>query len=166
VENEISGSWPPPCYRHRSPTRDWSRELTLWLMLEDDLDRIDQFNSVLAGHPRPISLAISRTAPSFIDRYKTLDVIPDLICLDHDLMPDSENDPDPGDGRDVSRFLNTCFAASPVLIHSTNSAAADSMMFSMREHGWFVDRISPIGEDWIESYWFPSALDMVAKFRA
>ena len=140
--------------------------LTLWLMLEDDLDRIDRFNTIVARHHRPISLAIERTAPSSIDRYKELDVIPDLICLDHDLMPDCDSDPDPGDGRDVSRFLITRFASSPVLIHSTNSAAADSMIFSMREHGWFVDRISPIGEDWIESYWFPSALDMVARFRA
>lgn len=140
--------------------------LALWLMLEDDLDRIDRFNSIVARHHRPISLSIERTAPSFINRYQELAVIPDLICLDHDLMPDCEGDPDPGDGRDVSRFLTTRLASSPVLIHSTNSAAADSMMFSMREHGWTVDRISPIGEDWIESYWFPSALDIVARFRA
>jgi len=134
-------------------------------MLEDDLDRIERFRSIVARHRKPIFLDISRTAPEFIARYMGISVTPDLICLDHDLMPNSCDDPDPGDGRDVSNFLNHCFPASPVLIHSTNSPAADSMMFSMREHGWFVDRISPIGEDWIESYWFPSALEMVGKFR-
>jgi hypothetical protein len=135
-------------------------------MLEDDVARIERFKSIVAQHHQQITLAIERTAPAFIHRYKELDVIPDLICLDHDLMPDSPDDPDPGDGRDVSGFLNTCLPASPVLIHSSNSIAADSMMFSMRDHEWCVDRISPIGEDWIESYWFPSALDLVARFRA
>lgn len=134
-------------------------------MLEDDADRILRFNDVVAAHRHQIRLAIASTAPAFIHLYKSLDYIPDLICLDHDLIPASDNDPDPGDGRDVSNFLNTCFPSAPVLIHSTNSAAADSMMFSMREHGWFVDRISPIGEDWIESYWFPNALESVAEFR-
>lgn len=135
-------------------------------MLEDDLDRIERFNRIVARHHHHISLDIERTAPAFIRRFKHIDVIPDLICLDHDLMPDSPSDPDPGDGRDVSHFMNKSFPTSPVLIHSSNSIAADSMMFSMRDHGWFVDRISPIGEDWIESYWFPSALALVAKFRA
>jgi hypothetical protein len=139
--------------------------MSLWLMLEDDLDRIERFNRIVAQHHRHISLDIERTAPAFIRRFKDIGVIPDLICLDHDLMPDSPDDPDPGDGRDVSNFLNKSSPTSPVLIHSSNSNAADSMMFSMRDHGWFVDRISPIGDDWIESDWFPSAIDMVAKFR-
>ena len=135
-------------------------------MLEDDADRIERFQKIVARHCFEIRLTNTRTAPSFIKQYKSLTTIPDLICLDHDLMPESDDDPDPGDGRDVSNFLNTCFPSSPVLIHSTNAPAADSMMFSMREHGWFVNRISPIGEDWIESYWFPNALESVAKFRA
>jgi len=31
------------------------------------------------------------------------------------------------------------------------------MMFSMRDAGWTVDRIAPIGDDWIEAYWYPVA---------
>jgi hypothetical protein len=46
---------------------------------------------------------------------------------------------------------------APVLIHSTNAEAADSMLFVLTESGWYVDRIAPIGEDWIESYWYPTA---------
>ncbi len=104
-------------------------------MLEDDADRIARFQKTVARHRIEIRLTIFRTAPSFIEQYKSITIIPDLICLDHDLMPESEEDPDPGDGRDVSSFLNTAFPSSPVLIHSTNAPAADSMMFSMREHG-------------------------------
>jgi hypothetical protein len=37
------------------------------------------------------------------------------------------------------------------------------MMFSMRDAGWTVDRIAPIGDDWIESYWYPVALQMIER---
>jgi hypothetical protein len=134
-------------------------------MLEDDLDRIGRFTSVVVAHRPSISLVISRTAPSFISRHTELNVIPELICLDHDLMPDSTDDPDPGDGRDVASYLWTHFPTSPVLIHSTNSVAADSMKFSLIDHGWFAERILPIGDDWIEAFWFPTALEMAAKLH-
>jgi hypothetical protein len=37
------------------------------------------------------------------------------------------------------------------------------MMFAMRDAGWTVDRIAPIGDDWIESYWYPVALEMIER---
>jgi hypothetical protein len=132
-------------------------------MLEDDLDRITRFRVVVAEHYPAATLTIYRTAPDFIEGYRRLNRVPDLICLDHDLFTDSPDDPDPGDGRDVSAFLVTCQPTAPVLIHSTNAVAADSMLYSMRDHGWNVDRIAPLGEDWIESYWFPTAHEMVAS---
>ncbi|MCC9603747.1 hypothetical protein LOC67_24620 [Stieleria sp. JC731] len=133
------------------------------LMLEDDHDRIRRFRAVVARqHPNAV-LKIARTAPDFETEYWSLNDTPDLICLDHDLFTDSPDDPDPGDGRDVSAFLITRLAKCPALIHSTNANAADSMMFSMRDAGWTVDRIAPIGDDWIESYWCPVALKMVER---
>jgi hypothetical protein len=54
-------------------------------------------------------------------------------------------------------------ATCPALIHSTNAHAADSMLFSMRDAGWTVDRIAPIGDDWIESYWYPIAMEMISR---
>ncbi|QDT01766.1 hypothetical protein K227x_01340 [Rubripirellula lacrimiformis] len=131
-------------------------------MLEDDLDRISRFRAILALHHPAATLDVHRTAPDFIDAYSRLNRVPDLICLDHDLFTDSPDDPDPGDGRDVAAFLVTREPTTSTLIHSTNAAAADSMLYSMREHGWNVDRIAPLGEDWIESYWFPTAQEMVA----
>jgi hypothetical protein len=105
------------------------------VMLEDDLDRIRRFTAIVATHHPAAQLDVYRTAPAFIAAYSALTSTPCLVCLDHDLFVDSPNDPDPGDGRDVSTFLTTKPAICPVLIHSTNASAADSMMFSMREAG-------------------------------
>ncbi|PHQ32315.1 cyclic-phosphate processing receiver domain-containing protein [Rhodopirellula bahusiensis] len=135
-------------------------------MLEDDLDRILRFRAVLALHHPAATLDVHRTAPDFIAAYSCLDRAPDLICLDHDLFTDSPDDPDPGDGRDVSAYLVTREPTAPALIHSTNAVAADSMLYSMRDHGWNVDRIAPLGEDWIESHWFPTARKMLADHDA
>ncbi|WP_145391377.1 cyclic-phosphate processing receiver domain-containing protein [Stieleria neptunia] len=131
-------------------------------MLEDDLDRIRRFNAILVAHHPNVRLDVYRTAPAFIAAYSALSSTPCLICLDHDLFVDSPGDPDPGDGRDVSTFLATQDAICPALIHSTNAPAADSMMFTMRDAGWTVDRIAPIGDDWIESYWYPTAFEIVS----
>ena len=137
--------------------------MKLLLMLEDDLDRIRRFSAVVVRHHPDANLTVARTAPDFISAYWSLTETPDLICLDHDLFTDSPDDPDPGDGRDVSAFLITRLAKCPALIHSTNAHAADSMMFSMRDAGWNVDRIAPIGDDWIESDWYPVASEIVAR---
>lgn len=134
-------------------------------MLEDDLERIARFRAVLDRHHPTATLDVFRTAPDFIIGYSRLDRVPDLICLDHDLFTDSPEDPEPGDGRDVAAFLVTQVPNAPALIHSTNASAADSMMYSMLGHNWNVDRIAPIGDDWIESYWFPTAQKMVAENR-
>lgn len=132
-------------------------------MLEDDLERIARFQRVIQQHYPNAELTVFRTATAFIDGYTRQEHSPDLVCLDHDLFPDSSEDPDPGDGRDVAAFLVTQTPNAPALIHSTNASAADSMLFLMEEHGWNVERIAPLGDDWIESYWFPSAREMIAK---
>ena len=137
--------------------------MKLLLMLEDDRDRIERFNAVIARHHPDAILKVARTASDFKTEFWSLTDASDLICLDHDLFPDTPDDPDPGDGRDVSKFLITQMVRFPALIHSTNARAADSMMFTMRDAGWTVDRIAPIGDDWIESYWYPVALEMIAR---
>ena len=137
--------------------------MKLLFMLEDDHDRIRRFTSIIATHHPEAEIQNSRTAPEFIAAYKRLSTDPDLICLDHDLFTDSPDDPDPGDGRDVSRFLTTQTPICPALIHSTNSVAADSMLYSMRDAGWTIKRMSPIVEDWIEEYWYPVAIEVIAQ---
>ena len=132
-------------------------------MLEDDLDRIRRFNAIVSKHHPNTQINVYHNAPEFIAAYPNISTTPCLICLDHDLFVDSPADPDPGDGRDVSAFLTTQDAVCPALIHSTNAPAADSMMFSMRDAGWTVDRIAPLGDDWIEAYWYPEAIEMITK---
>jgi hypothetical protein len=130
-------------------------------MLEDDRERIARFSAILARHSSKYCLLHWRTAQDFIDNYSALPCPPRLIALDHDLFVDDEGDPDPGDGRVVAAFLATQIPISPILIHSSNSIAADSMLFALRDSGWNVDRIAPIGDDWIESYWFPTVIEMI-----
>lgn len=134
-------------------------------ILEDDLERIARFRAVVSKNHPEARLDIHRTAPAFIEHFQKLDSVPDLICLDHDLFADSPDDPDPGDGRDVAQFLTTQPPNASVLIHSTNAVAADSMMFSMRDHGWDVERIAPLGDDWIEAYWYPTVNEILTKRR-
>jgi CheY-like chemotaxis protein len=123
------------------------------LMLEDDRERLDRFAKVLASRLRSAQFDYWRSAPEFITAYEQLEQYPHLIALDHDLFVDHPDDPDPGDGRDVARFLANRPPSCPVLIHSTNGPAADNMLFTLRDAGWRVERIAPIGDDWIEADW-------------
>ncbi|GAB5405956.1 MAG: hypothetical protein Aurels2KO_41870 [Aureliella sp.] len=131
------------------------------VMLEDDHERIDRFTRVLPSGHDDLRFTVRRTAHEFIEVYLMLPFRPDLIALDHDLFTDSPTAPDPGDGRDVARFLADCDAICPVLIHSTNAPAADSMMFTLQDAGWIADRIAPLGSNWIEEYWYPYATRMI-----
>ncbi|MCA9177127.1 MAG: hypothetical protein KDB14_21710 [Planctomycetales bacterium] len=133
------------------------------LMLEDDRDRIRRFEAVLSGVCEPEQFVVHRTAVAFIAGLSQLSAVPDLIALDHDLFPDHPDDPDPGDGRDVARHLAQLAPCSPVLIHSTNVHAAESMRMTLEDAGWKVDRIAPLGEDWIEAYWKMIAFEMLAR---
>ena len=150
-----------------SPSLKRSRitQVLFILMLEDDHERIKRFNAIIDQHQEETHIVIRRTAADFIDAHTQLQSIPNLIALDHDLFTDHEDAPDPGDGRDVARYLAQCEPICPVLIHSTNVAAADSMLFTLRDAEWTVDRIAPLGDEWIEEYWYPIALEMVCRQR-
>ena len=78
-----------------------------------------------------------------------------LICLDHDLVARAGVASDPGDGLEVAQFLADFQPVCPVLIHSSNTDRAYSMLNELRFAGWLVDRIGPLGNDWIELSWFP-----------
>lgn len=129
----------------------------LILMLEDEVERLDRFANVLVNHAPDVELRHWRTSGAFIHGFKEAEQKPILICLDHDLFVWSEDEPDPGDGRDVSEFLASQNPCCHVIIHSSNAPAANSMYFTLLEHDWSVERVAPLGKDWIESYWWPIA---------
>ena len=129
----------------------------LILMLEDESDRLTRFDSVLSKLGEAVEWRHWRTAEDFIAGFKSTDRPPGLICLDHDLFTDHPDDPDPGDGRDVAEFMATQPPCCHVIIHSSNAHAADSMFFTLSDANWDVEKIAPLGQDWIESYWWDTA---------
>ncbi len=129
----------------------------LVLMLEDDRDRLQRFARILHQHNGSLEFRHWRTAESFIDGFKSITQDPCLICLDHDLFAYSPDEPDPGDGRDVARFLAQNKPCCHIIIHSSNSYAADSMLYTLLDAGWDAEKIAPLGSDWIESFWWPTA---------
>jgi len=129
----------------------------LLAMLEDDEDRLTRFRAILAHKSPSVTLHAWPSAHDFIREFPSLEFSPSLISLDHDLVPLNPGDPDPGDGRQVAAFLAARSPCCPVLIHSSNAWAADSMYFTLLDTGWNVALTAPIGDDWIESYWFPTA---------
>ena len=128
----------------------------LILMFEDESKRLVRFKAVLSTLGDSVEWRHWRTAPDFIAGYRseTVDRAPALVCLDHDLFTDSPDDPDPGDGRDVARFLSEQPPVCHVIIHSSNMPAADSMFFTLQDAKWDVEKVAPLGDDWIESYWW------------
>ena len=82
------------------------------------------------------------------------------IGLDHDLelIPNGKGKPtDPGTGRQVANFLAELPPTCPVVIHSTNSAAAKGMEMLLDEKGWTTYLVHPWGDlKWIGTEWLPT----------
>lgn len=126
-------------------------------ILEDDENRIalmrEQFGKIAFEY----DLAFFDNAPDMLRWLRgNLNSVA-LLCLDHDLGPNRKRDGevfDPGTGRDIVDYLITCPPTCPVLIHSTNSPAAEGMRFALDDAGWHNQRVIPLGDlEWIESEW-------------
>jgi len=81
-----------------------------------------------------------------------------LICPDHDLelkqLPTGEV-MDPGTGRDIADFLSARAPVCPVVIHTTNSPAAEGMESVLKESHWKTYRVLPFNDlEWIPTDWF------------
>lgn len=81
-----------------------------------------------------------------------------VISLDHDLeMKPSDNGRliDPGTGRDVANHLARKEPGCPVIIHTTNSRAAEGMKNVLDDTKWKAHRVIPFDDmKWIETDWF------------
>lgn len=80
------------------------------------------------------------------------------ISLDNDLdmKPGEEGRMiDPGSGVDVAEFLAAREPACPVILHTTNTLAAEKSKSLLAEAGWRTRRVIPFDDlAWIESDWF------------
>jgi hypothetical protein len=124
-------------------------------ILEDNEDRIRNFQNAVASLGHNLSVKIWNDAPSMVAELLPLLNQACLISLDHDLNPPPNVTTDPGTGLDVADFLAKQSPCCPVLIHSTNYEKAWSMHNELRFANWQVNRVGPIGDDWVQCLWLP-----------
>ena len=123
------------------------------LILEDNDERIAGFQKAVNGIAGGFELKIWRDAHSMIAECAEFFPTAWVICLDHDLNPQPGATTDPGTGLDVAKFLADFLPVCPVLIHSSNTDRVYSMHNEFRFASWVVDRVGPLGTDWIETTW-------------
>ncbi len=129
----------------------------LVLILEDNEERIRDFRNALDVFGKNLSVRIWKDAPTMLAEPPSLLSQTCLVSLDHDLNPQPHATSDPGTGLEVAEFLAKQSPTCRILIHSTNHEKAWSMHNELRFGGWQVDRVGPIGDDWIRCLWLPKA---------
>jgi CheY-like chemotaxis protein len=130
------------------------------VVLEDNLDRQAAMRVLLADRFYMYDVRFFDDAAetiAFLDAHLADTLV---VCLDNDLElkpgPDGQMI-DPGEGRQVAEFLADRPPACPVVIHTTNSAAAAAMTERLQKAGWKTRRVIPFDDmAWIESAWFPA----------
>ncbi len=133
------------------------------LLLEDNPERIAGFENAVAGLGPGFDLKVWRDAHSMIRECAAFFPSAALIGLDHDLNPMPGFTGDPGTGLDVARFLGDFLPVCPVLIHSSNTDLVWSMHNELRFAGWIVDRVGPLGTDWIAISWLTRVRQLLAE---
>src|ERR1043166_7371605 len=131
-------------------------------MLEDNDDRVAGFRRVLSALDAEYELKVWGDVPSMVAECAAFFPRAALICLDHDLNPRPGVAADPGDGLGAARFLAGLIPVCPVLIHSSNTDRAWSMHNELRFAGWTVDRVGPLGADWIETSWLRRVRELLS----
>jgi ADP-ribosylglycohydrolase len=133
------------------------------LLLEDNDERIAGFKSAVHELGGDWQLRVWRDAPTMLAECEDCFDNVHLISLDHDLNPQPGATCDPGTGLEIAKLLAGHFPICPVIIHSTNADRAWSMHNELRFAGWTVDRVGPIGDDWVHKLWLPKAREMLAR---
>lgn len=87
------------------------------------------------------------------------------IGLDHDLelVPVVNNSVlNSGTGRDVADYLASEVPVCPVVIHTTNDAAAIGMERVLQETGWATSRVVPYCDlEWVSEVWLRAMRDAI-----
>ena len=137
--------------------------MKILLLLEDNSERIAAFEAVVHELGADWQMHVWRDAPTMLAECEEFFDKTCLISLDHDLNPQPGATRDPGTGLEVAKLLASHFYFCPVIIHSTNADCAWSMHNELRFAGWTVDRVGPIGEDWVLKLWLPKAREMLKQ---
>ena len=128
-------------------------------ILEDNDRRIDEMMKCkLMG----MNFFVFKRADQFINFISENKNELDCLSLDHDLEKSHPDENDPGDGRDVVRWICDNFIKTPIIIHTSNSVMGDSMFFNLKDNGNKLDRIDPYDDIiWINKSWINKIHSMV-----
>jgi ADP-ribosylglycohydrolase len=131
------------------------------LILEDNEERIANFKTAVAQLGSDFDVKFWRDAHSMCKECEKSFPTAALISLDHDLNAIPGTTMDPGTGLEVAKFLAENRPVCPVIIHSTNADRAWSMYNELRFADWIVERVGPIGDDWVGTIWLRKAREFV-----
>tara|TARA_R110002111_G_scaffold203713_2_gene268557 strand:- start:20125 stop:20577 length:453 start_codon:yes stop_codon:yes gene_type:complete len=130
------------------------------VILDDEQERLTAMTAVLSKRLPEYDLVTFKNAPDIIGWLDSNLASAAIISLDHDLFPQSDNEPDPGTGRDVADYLTTQSPVCHVIIHTTNSLAAPGMELVLSDQGWTNSRVVPFNDlEWVTDWWIREVLD-------
>ncbi len=129
--------------------------------MEDNEDRIRAFEKAIAAIDGNLELKVWRNAPAMLAECEAFLNDAGLISLDHDLNPLPGETADPGDGMVVARFFSQFPQMCPIILHSSNYERMWSMHNELHFAGWEIERVGPIGDDWIWNFWLPKAKELL-----
>jgi hypothetical protein len=128
------------------------------VILEDNEDRREAMRRCLQDRFYQFEHVFFDEATPFIQYLRDHLTESIVICLDHDLELKTNGDGtshDPGTGREIVDYLAKLQPVCPVVIHSSNEAAALGMELALQEAKWTTFRIAPFGDlEWIPTQWF------------
>lgn len=136
------------------------------ILLEDNPERVRQFESAVAGLDEGYRLRVWRDAARMMGECHADLADVALISLDHDLNKEKDDSPDPGDGVQVAEFLARLPKLCPVILHTSNSERVWSMHNAFRFGGWQTEQVMPFGDDWIIRNWLPKARTLLEQASA
>lgn len=131
------------------------------MILEDDADRVREFERAVGTLGSHFKLCLWRDAPTMKAKCSELLADTCLISLDHDLAPLNNRSRDPGTGLEVAEFLSRLKPVCPVIVHTSNHERRWSMHNEFRFAGWNAEIVPPIGGDWIQNSWLLKARALI-----
>jgi hypothetical protein len=139
-------------------------------ILDDESERRAEMIQSLRDTLPDAEVALFDNAPAIVAwlRERLHDVA--VLSLDHDLGPNRLEDGvllDPGTGRDVTDFLAQVAASCPVVVHTSNSHGATSMLATLELAGWHGHRVVPVNDlAWIRERWGPLVARLLSSAGA
>jgi CheY-like chemotaxis protein len=137
------------------------------VILEDNEDRQAVMRRCLQDRFHQFEQRFFDGAPEMMDYLETHLEDTIVIGLDHDLelKPGPKGTvTDPGTGRDIADYLARRPPVCPVVLHTTNSPAAQGMEGVLQEAGWHTRRVYPLGDlEWIPTEWFRAIRQAIVR---